>query len=195
MHAIETTPPRKLTRQAKRTADLNHRYFRLVVGKKGDGSAGIAYAGKTPVYHAEGQDPQDVAAHLRTIIDADLEQRGQQKPSDWTVGDFALALHLISGRINAVQSHILKRIGEASDNEVDLETIVWPSSFSPDAVQRAFSRLLKMIVHALSPQAGASNGASREAIAQISGNAESGPWVFIPALRQAAREFTEGNVQ
>lgn len=192
MHAIKTSPPRKLIRQTRRTADLSHNHFRLVVGQKGEASAGIAYAGKTPVFHAEGGSPDEVSDHLKAQIDADLAERRQRQPSDWSTADFALALHLVSAKMNPLQTHALQRIGQLDGDAISLDELVWPSSFSNDAMQRAFSRLLKMIVQALDPKTGKSSEAAREAIVQFAGDAGDGPWRFTQAFRGAAREFVEG---
>lgn len=195
MDAIGTSPPRKLTRQTRRTADLSHRQFRLVVGQKGGVSAGVAYAGKTPVFHAEGASPDEVAGVLKAQIDADLAERRQRDPSEWSDADFALALHLVSARLNPLQTHALQRIGQMDGDAISLDELVWPSSFSADAMQRAFSRLLKMIVQALDPKAGKSSEASKEAIVQFAGNAGPGPWKFTQAFREAAGDFIEGETR
>lgn len=195
MDAIKTSPPRKLTRQTRRTADLSHNQFRLVVGQKGGVSAGVAYAGKTPVFHAEGESPDGVAGLLRSQIDADLAERRQRQPSDWSDADFSLALHLVSARLNPLQTHALQRIAQLDGDAISLDELVWPSSFSADAMQRAFSRLLKMIVQALDPKTGRSSEASKETIVQFAGDAGVGPWKLTQAFRKAAADFIEGGTR
>lgn len=189
MQAIETPPRTKITRRARRIGDENYRSFRLVTGHREEKSVGVAYAGKIPVFHAEAETSSAVAADLRSQIDTDLQSRQARGPCGWTAEDYSLALHLGALRLSPVQSHILKRIGESGEDPVDLEALIWPSSFSQDAVHRALLRTIKMLIQAIDPDAAKSNAAGRQAFETISGGGEDGPWVFIEPLKRAARDF------
>ena len=189
MQAIETPLPTKITRRARRIADESYRSFRLVLGYQGEQSVGVAYAGKIPVFHAEAATSDDVAADLRSQIDTDLQARLERGPHGWTVEDYSLALHLCAQRLSPVQSHILKRVAHVGDEPVHLEALIWPSSFPPDAVQRALVRTMKMISQAIDPHAGKSNAGGKQAFEVIAGGDENGPWAFIQPLRQAAAVF------
>lgn len=191
MHSVETAP-RRLSRHARRTADQSYENFRLVIGNKGERSAGIAYAGKVPAFHAEAATTQDVADQLRSQIDEDLDRRRAKGAPSWQADDFALALELISHRLSPIQTHVLSRIAEAGRKPMDIASMVWPSGFAPDAVRRAFNRTVKMVFQALDPESTKGSKAGEAFDAHVRSTEDGGPWTFSDAFREAAARFSGG---
>lgn len=193
MHLVQSKPPGQRPGGAARRSDHTHRGFRILAGGRGDCFTGAAYAGKIAVFEAEAADLDDVARALRDTIDRDLAERQRKaRARGWSSEDYRLALFLISPVLNPIQTHIIRRIGEAEGETLSLEQLCWPSGFSANAVLRALSRLAKMVGHALDGAAG--EGAETEPLTAIAILAEGNggpPWTFKTSFAAAARAFRE----
>lgn len=192
MQSVQTRPSNRKTRTARRRADAHYRNFRIVMGERGDHFAGVAYAGKIPVFDADAETLDGVDDALRNKIDADLnERRAKAASSYWICEDYVLALYLISPIMTPVQTHILRRVAEADGGPLDLEQLRWPSAFVDDAVTRGLSRLARMVSHALDGSAASGSAGPQSALATLIDGDDMPPWRFRRAFVAAAREFAE----
>jgi hypothetical protein len=178
---------------ARRRAATSHRGFRMFAEQRGERFAGMAYAGKMPIFDAEGANLDDVARALREMIDRDLARRQASAGSKgWSSDDYVLALFRISAVLNPIQTHIIRRIGKVAGEPLTPEELRWPSGFADDAILGSLSRLAMMVSHALDDDMDIADASvPAKAIASLVEGNGLPPWTFRASFTGAARAFSE----